>query len=220
MDIKIDHKTVIVFDLDDTLYNEIEYLKSAYLEIAQKLDKENYLPLYAHMFSLFRNNKNVFDFLSEQFKVSKSQLLTDYRAHKPKIKLFDGALSILKNIKKYNGKIGLITDGRTTTQTNKIHALGLSPLLDQIVISEEIGSEKPHPNNFKVFESRYGKASYYYIADNIKKDFLTPNALGWRSIGLIDNGLNMHSDRYLYLDKEYQPQNMIISLSDLNISPK
>lgn len=217
MDIKIDHKTIIVFDLDDTLYNEMEFLKSAYLEIAQKLDRENHLYLYAHMFSLYRNDINVFDFLAEKYKVSKSDLLTVYRAHKPNIKLFDGALTILENIKKNKGKIGLITDGRIKTQTHKIQALGLQPYLDQIVISEEIGTEKPHSANYKIFETSFGDGTYYYIADNIRKDFLTPNTLGWNTIGLIDNGLNMHSDRYLYLEKMHQPHNLITTLSELNI---
>ena len=217
MDIKVDHKTIIVFDLDDTLYNEMEFLKSAYLEIAKNLDKEGYLSLYAHMLSLFRNNINVFDFVSKRYKISKSQLLADYRGHIPNIKLFDGVLPILENIKKNNGKIGLITDGRKKTQTLKIQALGLSPYLDQIVISEEIGTEKPHPNNYKLIESNFGEGSYYYIADNLRKDFIAPNDLGWNTIGLIDNGLNMHSDRYLYLEEKNQPHNLIITISDLEI---
>ncbi len=217
MDIKVDHKTIIVFDLDDTLYNEMEFLKSAYLVIAKNLDKERYLSLYAHMLSLFRNNVNVFDFVSERYKISKSKLLADYRGHIPNIKLFDGALTMLENIKKNNGKIGLITDGRKKTQTHKIQALGLLPYLDQIVISEEIGTEKPHPNNYKLIESNFGEGTYYYIADNLRKDFIAPNDLGWNTIGLIDNGLNMHSDRYLYLEEKHQPHNLIITLSDLQI---
>ena len=50
MTISINKNTVIAFDLDDTLYNEIEYLKSAYRLIAKNLDSDNSIELYAFMF--------------------------------------------------------------------------------------------------------------------------------------------------------------------------
>ena len=52
MDIRIDNSTAIVFDLDDTLYNEIEYLKSAYAHIASHLDQKNWKPLFRKNFKL------------------------------------------------------------------------------------------------------------------------------------------------------------------------
>lgn len=217
MDIKVDLNTIIVFDLDDTLYNEIEYLKSAYMEIAKNLGNEDWHPLYVQMISLYRNNKNVFDELMERYNVPKLDLLSMYRDHIPKIKLFDGAIETIEKIKLHNGKIGLITDGRITTQYNKIKALGLLPYLDHIVISEEIGTEKPHLNNYKIMEETFGKGSYHYIADNLKKDFITPNTIGWNTIGLIDNGLNIHIDAYLYEERKYQPKAYITSLLELNI---
>ena len=217
MDIKVDQNTVVVFDLDDTLYNEIEYLKSAYLEIAQQLENKNWRALYAQMISMYRNSKDVFGYLSEQYDTSKSTLITSYRKHKPAITLFNGAMETLQLIKNKNGKIGLITDGRKITQTNKIKALGLLPFLDCTVISEEFGTEKPHPNNFKHMEKTFGKGSYHYIADNLKKDFLTPNAIGWNTIGLIDNGLNIHNEAHLFVEKKYQPKAYITSFLELNI---
>ena len=217
MDIKVDAKTIIVFDLDDTLYNEIEFLKSAYKEIAQNLEKENWQSLYITMFSLYRNKIDVFAFMQKHYKVAKSTLIKEYREHKPNIKLFEGVLETMQKIKKNKGKIGLITDGRQKTQTNKIEALGLTPFLDCIVISEEIGSEKPHEKNYKLIESKFGKGTYYYIADNFKKDFISPNIMGWETIGIIDNGLNIHNDAYLYQDKKYRPKKIISSFKELII---
>ena len=218
MDITVDNKTIIVFDLDDTLYNEIEFLKSAYREIAQNLEKENWPSLYIKMFSLYRNKIDVFEFIHKHYKVAKSTLITEYREHKPDIKLFEGVLETLQKIKKNKGKIGLITDGRQKTQTNKIEALGLTPFLDCIVISQEIGTEKPHQNNYKILESTFGKGAYYYIGDNLKKDFITPNALGWNTIGIMDNGLNIHNDAYLYQGEKYSPKVFISSYLDLSIT--
>ena len=99
MDIKVDEHTVLVFDLDDTLYNELEYLKSAYRSIADFLQPDNWLPLYSKMFSLYRCGENVFEKLSYEFNVNVSTLVELYRNHEPTIELFDGAIALLEKTK-------------------------------------------------------------------------------------------------------------------------
>ncbi|MEO1013294.1 MAG: HAD family hydrolase, partial [Bacteroidota bacterium] len=200
MDLRVDHKTVIVFDLDDTLYNEMDYLRSAYRYIARELDSKNWERLFAKMFSLFRSREDVFQFVSETYKTDKSRLLEVYRGHKPNLSLFNGAHELIQDIKGKNGKLGIITDGRSSTQRTKISALGLSKIVDKIVISGEIGSEKPNETNYRIIEETFPGFDYIYIADNLRKDFITPNRLGWNSIGLVDNGSNMHFDGHLYFD--------------------
>jgi putative hydrolase of the HAD superfamily len=217
MDIKVDDKTVIVFDLDDTLYNEISYLQSAYREIAQHLVPEDWQGLYADMFSLYRHKQDVFAFLSDRYAVPKDQLLQRYRGHEPSLTLAPGAHTLLQSIKQQQGKLAIITDGRSRAQWAKIHALGIAPLLDKVVISEELGTEKPHENNYRAVEKEFGPGTYTYIADNPKKDFITPNALGWQTIGLLDNGLNIHFDNSLYTEKTHRPQCYINTLSEIRI---
>ncbi|MRH99151.1 HAD-IA family hydrolase [Kriegella sp. EG-1] len=217
MDIKVDENTVIVFDLDDTLYNEIDYLKSAYSEIAKKLDSDNWRELYVSMFSLYRNKENVFNFLEENYEVSKNQLINWYRNHYPSIKLFPGILNFINAIKQNNGKIGIITDGRESTQKSKIDALGIASFIDVIVISEVIGTEKPSQQNFIYIEKAFPNCKYYYIADNLKKDFVSPNKLGWHSIGLIDAGLNIHSSAANYMDDRHKPENFIFDFNEIEI---
>ena len=218
MDIKVDHNTILVFDLDDTLYNELDYLKSAYRSIASYLETDNWKPLYAKMISLYRSQINVFDKLSEQYNVDSDILLEMYRNHEPSITLFDGALDLLKAIKSKNGKIGIISDGRSKTQRAKLKSLGVLDYADSIVISEEIGSEKPSLDNFKSIEKVLPGIHYYYVADNLKKDFIAPKILGWKSIALIDNGLNIHMDYYLYFDFEKnKPDKYILSMNEIQI---
>lgn len=64
MDLKVDSQMVVVFDLDDTLYNEMDYLRSVYMSIAKNLDLDNWQSLFSKMFSLFRSKKDVFEFVS------------------------------------------------------------------------------------------------------------------------------------------------------------
>ncbi|MGF1554977.1 HAD family hydrolase [Paucihalobacter sp.] len=218
MDIKVDTQTVVVFDLDDTLYNEIDYLKSAYLEIAKEIDADNSENLFSLMFSQYQNNIDVFAYIENTYGISKLSLLHRYRSHFPKIKPFIGVRESLENIKKNKGKTGLISDGRSITQRNKLKALNLIELFDYIVISEEIGTEKPHENNYLAIEKQLEKTGhFYYIADNCKKDFITPNQRNWCTIGLIDNGLNIHDNSREALLKSQFPQHFIKNFLELVI---
>lgn len=217
MDLKVDSRTVIVFDLDDTLYNEMDYLRSAYISIAKNLDQGNWQSLFSKMFSLFRSKEDVFEFVSQKYGFEKSELIATYRSHKPELHLFDGVLSIIKRIKEKNGKIGIITDGRKITQRVKLDALGITSMVDKIIISEEIGSEKPEERNYLLIEEAFPNHSYLYMADNLRKDFISPNKLEWNSIGLVDNGLNMHYDSHLYYTENCSPKNFVTSFKEINI---
>ena len=133
MDLKVDHNTVIVFDLDDTLYNELDFLKSAYKEIALFLAPEDWKRLYSTMFSLYRSKINVFEYPANEYNTEIGLLVEMYRNHYPDIKLFNGVLEIFDAIKSKNGKIGIITDGRSNTQRSKLESLGILNYIDKII---------------------------------------------------------------------------------------
>jgi putative hydrolase of the HAD superfamily len=205
----------IVFDLDDTLAPEIEFLESAFKEISSQIDVNNN-KLFSQMLMQYHNKENVFQNLQKQYQnISISQLLDIYRNHIPhykektKIKI----KKLLLDLKAKGYFLGLITDGFSVTQRNKIKALDIDALFDMIVISEEYGTEKPNKVNYKVFH-KFETNEYYYIGDNISKDFLTPNKLGWISICLLDNGKNIHLQNF---NKEYKylPQIKINKLANL-----
>lgn len=218
MDIKVNEQTVIVFDLDDTLYNEIDYLKSAYTELAKQLEPENWQHTFSRLFSLYRNQQNVFEYVSKTYALSLEDLIQRYRNHIPDIKPFDNVLSVMQKIKNNKGKIAIVTDGRKITQSNKIKQLGLTSHVDFTVISEEIGSEKPSEHNFKAVENHFQLKNYYYIGDNFKKDFITPKKLGWQTVALIDQGLNIHSNAHAYNETKYLPNFYLSSFSNLVIN--
>ncbi|MDT7830191.1 HAD family hydrolase [Pricia sp. S334] len=217
MDIQVDARTVIVFDLDDTLYNEMEYLRSAYAEIAKSVDPKQWPSLFARMYSLFRSKQDVFEYVSTTYPANKSDLLHTYRNHTPNLHLFDGVCKTMASIKDKKGKIGIITDGRKTTQRAKLKALGITDRIDKIVISEEVGSEKPDERNYRIIMEEFPDHTYLYMADNLRKDFIAPNKLGWKTLGLVDNGLNMHFDGHRYFDETHMPQNFVTSFQEVNI---
>lgn len=205
----------IIFDLDDTLMYEIDYLKSAYREIASIVDEKNQERLYEDMFSRYERGENVFEFLNVQYsKFEIKDLLEIYRNHFPNVHLNDHAEELLLNLKNQGYKIGLITDGRAVTQRNKLKALRVEAIFDKIIVSEEFGSTKPDQRNYCAFIEE-GIDDYYYIADNPKKDFITPNRLGWISICLLDNGQNIHSQDF-ELEDGYLPQYRIKNLNEVS----
>lgn len=203
---------VIVFDLDDTLLSEYEYLVSAYKEIADKVDGDSSI-LHQNMLGMYNRGENVFEYLIEKYPNNDiNTLLSMYREHKPNITLKDGAMELLDYLKSMGYIIGLITDGRSITQRNKIKATKIEQFFDEIIISEEFGSGKPDEKNYKVFHKYEGNK--YYIADNTNKDFVTPNRLGWTTICLKDDGKNIHEQSF-DLDIRYLPQYTYMSLKEI-----
>jgi len=207
-------KKVIVFDLDDTLYKEIDFLKSAYKEIASIVDKDHCETLYDNMISNYYKGENVFKLVSEIYPTySIERLLKIYRGHYPSISLSNEEWNVLLKLKT-EAITGLITDGRSSTQRNKIKALGLENYFDKIVISEEIGYSKPDIRLFNEFK-KYDVSQYYYVANDTRKDFVTPNKIGWITICLIDvNNQNIQKQDFS-LSEYYLPQIKIKTLNAL-----
>lgn len=184
----------LVLDLDDTLYSELDYLKSAYYFIANKISN-NPLDLFNRMLDQYFQGLNVFSSVSKDYQVDISKLLDWYRFHQPNIQLYPDALKTLMEFSPVY-KYGMITDGRSKTQRNKIAALGLESLFESIVISEEIGCEKPSLLNYKRVMEDLSCEQYIYIGDNLKKDFITAKSLGWITVCLRDQGKNIHQQDF------------------------
>ena len=96
-------------------------------------------------------------------------------------------VDIIKELKYKNIKVGIITDGRPKGQRNKIEALGLATLVDDIIITDELGGiqfRKPCDIAFRIMQTRWKlpASQIVYVADNPAKDFQAPQQLGMKSI--------------------------------------
>lgn len=189
---------IIVFDLDDTLYKERDYLESAYKEIACWIEQDyNRNGVYEYMLSCYQNGLNVFDSLITKYclPIDTGLLLNVYREHVPNISLSEEVKVTLQLLKENTDNVlGIITDGRKKTQQNKIAVLELEQFIsmENCIISESVGVCKPSMELYTYFSKKYGMAHYYYIGDNVLKDFISPNLLGWTTICLKNNGRNIH----------------------------
>lgn len=179
---------VLLFDMDDTLYSEKEYVRSGYLEVAKILPDVKYAE--EKLWHLFCEGKKAIDEYLRQENIFTQELkekcLNIYRFNKPNIHLYAGVKEMLEELKENYG-LGLITDGRPEGQRLKIEALGLQELFDEIIITDELGSSKcrkPNPMAFRRMANKFNQeySRMCYIGDNINKDFIAPQMLGMKCI--------------------------------------
>lgn len=173
----------VIFDLDDTLYSEKEYVWSGYKAVSEYLGGR-YEEKLAHYFEA---GKLAIDELLKELgcEYKKEKVLGVYRRHKPDIHLYDGVKEIFEGLRNRGIKIGIITDGRPEGQRNKLEALGLD--VDDVIITDELGGvqfRKPCDIAFRMMaiKWRLDSADIIYIGDNPSKDFQAPQQLGMRSI--------------------------------------
>ncbi len=219
MKINDTRNAVLVFDLDDTLYPEYDYKVSGIQSVIQTIAAlyPEY-DLHSLKSAVDYKDKDWLDVICTQCRLNDSEkqtLLWQYRLHKPVIQPYMDYKS-LKDITQNFAATALITDGRSITQRLKLAALGITDLFADILISESFQSEKPHPERFVYLQNKYGKNhQFIYVGDNIKKDFVTPKAMGWLTIGLKGSEHNIHQHESGDFDVAYHPHLWIESLTDL-----
>lgn len=175
----------VIFDLDDTLYSEKEYVRSGYKAVSDFLGGGYEEKLWEY----FEDNMLAIDELLEEIGKTdkKEQVLAIYRSVKPEIHLYEDAKTVLTKLRKKGIRTGIITDGRPEGQRNKIEALCLEDFVDDIIITDELGGvqfRKPCDIAFRILQNRWrlSASEIIYVADNPSKDFQAPQQLGMKSV--------------------------------------
>ncbi len=186
---------LIVFDMDDILYGEKDYVKSGYRAVAELIPQvEN---AEEKLWNAFENKRSAIDhvLLSEGIFTEdlKSRCLHAYRYNIPDIQMYDGVEEMLTDIRSRGIFIGLITDGRPEGQRAKFNALGLSKYIDYTIITDELGGieyRKPNETAYVMMKQHFNVeyCEMCYVGDNIKKDFIAPQKLGMKSIWFRNKG--------------------------------
>ena len=188
----------VLFDLDDTLYPECEFVASGFRTVARYLsararfDEEE---LVRQMLAILHREGrgHVFDRLLDHIglngSVSVMTLVYLYRSHQPLLHLYDDVLPTLKQLRGFGMRLGLLTDGQTCVQRNKIAALDLADLFDVIICTDELGrdcwklSSVSYQVALQLLDVSPGQA--IYIGDDASKDFVAPYALGMMTAQII-----------------------------------
>lgn len=202
----------VIFDLDDTLYGEKDYVRSGYKAVSDYLGGGYEDELWDY----FLDGKPAIDELLIRLNQidDKDKILDIYRRHKPTLQLYDGVEGMLHMLRSKGIRIGIITDGRPEGQRNKIEALGLADKVDDIIITDELGGaqfRKPCDIAFRIMQTRWRipAGNIIYVGDNPIKDMQAPKQIGMKS-ALVCNREGLYSS-----DAENDSQLLLTRVTDI-----
>jgi putative hydrolase of the HAD superfamily len=187
--------------MDDTLYPEIDYVRSGLSAVADHLascEAGSVADLFERMWRIFEtgDRHRVFDAVLEELglrgRFDVPDLVARYRSHVPAIQLRSEAAEGLINLRRGGMLLAVVTDGPAEQQKRKADALGLAGYVDTIVFTDSLppGCAKPSPEAFRRLMDTFGVQGpqCMYVADNPRKDFLGPRRLGWFTLQFVDAG--------------------------------
>jgi putative hydrolase of the HAD superfamily len=188
---------ILVFDLDDTLYDEKKFVYSGFKEVANwisMLSNTSSIEIYNYMVEdLSINGRGVvFDNTLEKYfhKNVKNinKCVSIYRTHIPAISLDTDVVNLLMELSN-SFNLYIVTDGNKIVQNNKIKSLDLEKYIDKVFITHRYGlnASKPSLKCFEIIKNRE-KVSWkdiIYIGDNPKKDFINLNKVNANTIRIL-----------------------------------
>jgi putative hydrolase of the HAD superfamily len=186
-----------IFDLDNTLYPESQFVEGGFRAAASHLAARHDVPT-AEAYECFvaalkeGGRCGVFDRAVARLGVSCDplSLVYAYRTHAPNLALFPDAIQALAALRDGDWMLAVLTDGMGSVQRRKLAALGLDacvpPVLEAIVVTDEIGpgAAKPARLGFDLALDLLGvrPLDAAYVGDDAAKDFLAPNDMGMLTI--------------------------------------
>lgn len=183
---------IAIFDLDDTLYPEFDYVKSGFKAVSYYLDEKHGIPSddsFTSMLNILAQNGRgaVFDLLLKHYhlysKARVKECVKVYRYHAPNLVLPNSTREVLN---KLTGNKYIVTDGHKTVQANKVAALNINQYVNKVYITHRYGliNAKPSTYCFELIRKREQCewSDMCYVGDNPTKDFVNLNRLGVHTI--------------------------------------
>ena len=187
--------TAVIFDLDDTLYQERRFALSGYAAVAAQLADETGMPaevLYRFMVRRFRRcgREGLLQALCASYAIPNSEIprLVDViRGHSPRLKLPEESRDVLRHLCARGHRVGVVTNGLPATQRAKVAVLGIAPLVETVVYAQEHAPDgKPAAVCFMAALQRLAATASQavFVGDHPEKDIAGAAGVGMRSIWL------------------------------------
>jgi len=183
----------VVFDLDDTLYPEREFVAGGMRAAARWAAAQAGIGVEIVEAELQVSERTgpsgkTFDTWLRRRNLPadwRRDLVHAYRTHRPRIRLFPDAQRALERLGP-SYELGLVTEGDSAAQRAKLTALGVESLFRAVVIlgRDELGHWKPSPEPFARCLEAMGvlAAEAVYVGDNPRKDFRGARQIGMRTV--------------------------------------
>ena len=194
----------LVFDVDDTLYEQIVPFENAYKSLFDMdIDMEQFYLLSRHYsdvkFEASRNGEMTMDeyhiYRIQEAAKDLGVLITDeqaldmqkeYKKNQQKLQMSNTTIGILELVKENDVKLGIITNGPSEHQWSKVKALGVERWIDKenIIVSGDYSINKPDVRIFEIMQEKLQLPidSLYYIGDSLENDIVGANNAGWKAI--------------------------------------
>ncbi|MBT7901782.1 MAG: HAD family hydrolase [Candidatus Marinimicrobia bacterium] len=187
---------ILIFDMDDTLYDESTYVESSFRAVAKYLFEKYALPKKTLLKDLIQvlnehGRGHVFDevLIKNKIytKIEVKKCLSIYRNNIPKITLFDEAKDALDRLNGYPKY--LVSDGNKLVQSIKANALGTKIYFKKILLTHRYGTKYAKPSTYcfnlikKLEKCNWNQM--VYVADDPNKDFVNLNPLGVKTIRVL-----------------------------------
>ncbi len=197
----------VIFDVDDTLYLEMDYIRSGFRLLTEYLHSLNIPAVLEDFVACFQTNAgDAIDLYLHRIgaynKSLHQSLLSIHRAHIPNIQPFDYVEELLLWLKEKGLRLGVISDGTALAQNNKLMGLKLHHYFDDIVFSDALGGphcRKPCDVSFRYIQKQMNIPfeNMLYIGDNLDKDFYPVTHLGMQ-------GIQYWNEKGVYYGKKYK----------------
>lgn len=119
---------------------------------------DDYADLDSAVVGAIRAMLQIQDLYSEELE---EKCLRIYEQHCPSIQPYDGVVELLQELHDKDIRLGLIIDGPAEMQREKLRALGIIPLFNEIIITDDIAGHgdvmkfrKPNPICFEIMRLR------------------------------------------------------------------
>ncbi|MEM9325432.1 MAG: HAD hydrolase-like protein [Bacteroidota bacterium] len=214
---------IVVFDLDDTLYDERTYVKSALMSVAKYLSARIGRPLdkvFGRLEEILERDGRgkVFDTILKEFGIytrgEVQKCVTKYRTTDPEISLPQVSIACLERFASQPKYV--VTDGNKMVQTKKIKALGLQSFFKRTLPTHNFGVDKSKPSTYVFHKILSWEGALpqdlVYIGDNPRKDFVNLKKEGFNTIRV---RTGMFAE--LRMTAEYEAHHEINSLAELDL---
>jgi putative hydrolase of the HAD superfamily len=180
----------IIFDLDNTLYEEKQYFLEVFRVFAKKhgLDFPSFEAAFTDELQLHSK-----DWLGDTLKGAgkftpeyQEELFALYRTINAPVKIYEDAKELIAYARSKKLKLGVVTNGALEAQENKVRCLKLDSLVDAIVFARKFGKENEKPGRMPyeaaLKELDVTAPDSLYIGDNPNTDIAGAKALKFKTV--------------------------------------
>lgn len=200
----VKHYQVLFIDLDNTLYDFTGNSREAYRAVYSLLDYDRWFDSFEHYYSIYEEYNLQLWALYAEGKITKDKLNAERYAHPLRVmgvhdaefvgarfwneamkrlplgsRLMPHAREVLEYLRpRY--RMYILSNGFTELQSRKMHSAGIEGYFDGVILSEDIGVNKPNPEIFyhALRVAGVGASEALMIGDNLEVDIAGASRVG------------------------------------------